>query len=87
MIVVGGGVIESAADLLLEPAREELRKRALPPMNETPVLETHLVESAEEPGGVGEVSTVMIAPSLMNAIFAATGRRLRSLPVDPARLA
>jgi len=56
-------------------------------INETPVLETHLVDSTEEPGGVGEVSTVMIAPSLMNAIFAATGRRLRSLPVDPARLA
>ena len=37
MIVIGGGVI-AAGDLLLEPARRELRERALPPMNETPVL-------------------------------------------------
>ena len=37
MIVIGGGVI-AAGELLLGPAREEVRDRALPPMNETPVL-------------------------------------------------
>jgi glucokinase len=41
MIVVGGGVM-AAGDLLLEPARRELRERALPPMNETPVVEAEL---------------------------------------------
>ena len=45
MIVIGGGVI-AAGDLLLEPAREELRKRALPPMNETPVREAVLGSDA-----------------------------------------
>jgi glucokinase len=41
VIVIGGGVI-AAGDLLLEPARRELRERALPPMNETPVLEAEM---------------------------------------------
>jgi glucokinase len=41
VIVIGGGVI-AAGDLLLDPAREELANRALPPMNETPVLEAKL---------------------------------------------
>ena len=40
-IVVGGGVI-AAGDLLLEPARREVRERALPPMSQTPVLEAEL---------------------------------------------
>jgi glucokinase len=41
VIVIGGGVI-AAGDLLLEPAREELRRRALPPMNRTPVVAAEL---------------------------------------------
>ena len=41
VFVIGGGVI-AAGDLLLEPAREELRERALPPMNETPVVAAEL---------------------------------------------
>lgn len=41
VIVIGGGVI-AAGDLLLEPARRQLRRRALPPMNKTPVLEAQL---------------------------------------------
>ena len=45
VIVIGGGVI-AAGDLLLGPAREELRKRALPPMNETPVREAVLGSDA-----------------------------------------
>jgi glucokinase len=46
VIVIGGGVIESAGAILLEPAREELRKRALPPMNETPVVEAQMGNDA-----------------------------------------
>ncbi len=45
VLVIGGGVI-AAGDLLLRPAREELRKRALPPMNETPVREAVLGSDA-----------------------------------------
>lgn len=52
-------------------------------INETPQIDTYRVESGESPGGLGEVSTVTIAPAVVNAIFAATGKRLRSLPVDP----
>ena len=50
-------------------------------MNETPQVEIALVDSAEAPGGIGEVGTAIAAPALCNAIFAATGVRLRALPV------
>ncbi|WP_281079051.1 molybdopterin cofactor-binding domain-containing protein [Variovorax paradoxus] len=49
-------------------------------MDEMPVIETHLVPSTETPGGVGEVGTVLTAPSVLNAVFAATGKRIRRLP-------
>jgi isoquinoline 1-oxidoreductase beta subunit len=51
-------------------------------MNETPLIEVHTIESTQPPGGLGEVGTAIAAPALSNAIFAATGVRLRSLPVD-----
>jgi isoquinoline 1-oxidoreductase beta subunit len=55
-------------------------------INEIPPIETHIIASGESPGGLGEVSTVIIAPAVVNAIFAATGKRLRSLPIDPQQL-
>ncbi|MDR4308415.1 xanthine dehydrogenase family protein molybdopterin-binding subunit [Chelatococcus sambhunathii] len=55
-------------------------------INECPAIETHIVASSEAPGGVGELSTPGVAPALMNAIFAATGKRLRSLPLAVAEL-
>jgi len=48
---------------------------------EMPRVETHIVESHEAPGGMGEVGAVPLIPALVNAVFAATGRRLRSLPL------
>jgi isoquinoline 1-oxidoreductase beta subunit len=51
-------------------------------INEAPSIEVHLVPSEEAPGGIGEPGTVAAAPSLANALFAATGVRLRQLPVD-----
>jgi CO/xanthine dehydrogenase Mo-binding subunit len=48
---------------------------------ESPNIETHLIESTENPGGVGETGTACIAAALCNAIFAATGQRVRTLPV------
>jgi isoquinoline 1-oxidoreductase beta subunit len=55
-------------------------------IDEVPVIETHLVKSAESPGGIGETATAAVAPAVANAIFAATGKRLRSLPFDTDQL-
>jgi len=56
-------------------------------IDETPQVEVHRVDSEDTPGGLGEVGTAIAAPALANAIFAATGVRLRSLPVDRSLLA
>ncbi len=55
-------------------------------INEAPAIEVHIVNNREPPGGMGEPGTSAIAPAVANAIFAATGKRLRKLPVDPAEL-
>jgi len=52
----------------------------------TPDTRIHIVESDAPPGGVGEPGVPPIAPALCNAIFAATGKRIRALPVDTAQL-
>jgi isoquinoline 1-oxidoreductase beta subunit len=48
---------------------------------EMPVVEVYIVPSHEVPGGVGDVGTPPIAPAIVNAIFQATGQRLRNLPL------
>ena len=48
---------------------------------EAPVIEVHLVQSTAAPGGVGEPGTSAVMPAVANAIFAATGKRIRKLPV------
>jgi isoquinoline 1-oxidoreductase subunit beta len=55
-------------------------------MNEAPAIEVHIVASSEPPGGMGEAGTSAIVPAVANAIFAATGKRLRKMPVDTAAL-
>ncbi|MBZ5600581.1 MAG: xanthine dehydrogenase family protein molybdopterin-binding subunit [Acidobacteriia bacterium] len=50
-------------------------------MNEAPVVEAHFVQSAESPTGAGEPPVPPLAPALCNAIFAATKKRVRALPV------
>jgi isoquinoline 1-oxidoreductase beta subunit len=50
------------------------------------VIEVHIVSSTERPGGVGEPGVPPIAPAVANAIFAATGRRVRRLPIRAADL-
>jgi isoquinoline 1-oxidoreductase subunit beta len=55
-------------------------------MNETPAIEVHLVRNGEPPGGIGEPGTAVTAPALANAVFAATGRRIRMLPLKPDQL-
>ena len=55
-------------------------------MNEAPAIEVHIVQSSEPPGGMGEAGTSAIVPAVANAVFAATGKRLRKLPIDSAQL-
>lgn len=55
-------------------------------MNEAPEVEVHIVQSRGPPGGMGETGTSAVVPAVANAIFAATGKRLRKMPVDTAVL-
>ena len=55
-------------------------------MNEMPVMETHIIPSTEDPTGIGEISTVLITPAVLNAIHDATGKRIRRLPMEAADL-
>ena len=55
-------------------------------MSEMPKVEVYIVGSSEKPGGIGEPGTPPVAPAVVNAIFAATGKRLRQLPIDTAML-
>ena len=54
--------------------------------NETPEIEVHIVPSDEEPGGIGEPSTALAAGALVNAVAAATGKRIYKLPIKPEML-
>jgi len=51
-------------------------------INEAPAIEVHIIQNFEPPGGMGEPGTSAIVPAVANAIFAATGKRLRKMPVD-----
>jgi isoquinoline 1-oxidoreductase beta subunit len=49
-------------------------------MKDAPAIETYLVKSTQRPSGIGELGTPPIAPAIANAIFKATGKRVRTLP-------
>jgi CO/xanthine dehydrogenase Mo-binding subunit len=66
----GGAVVEGS-----------LHDYRLLKIGEIPEIETHIIESEASPGGMGEVGLPPIAPALANAVFAATGRRIRKLPL------
>jgi CO/xanthine dehydrogenase Mo-binding subunit len=51
-------------------------------INETPAIEVHLVRNNEKPGGIGEPGTAVTAAAVSNAVFAATGKRIRKLPLE-----
>ena len=51
-------------------------------INEAPPIEVHIVESDEDPGGMGEPGLPPLAPAVANAVFAASGQRLRRLPFE-----
>ncbi len=50
-------------------------------INEAPMIEVEVVKSSEDPGGIGEPGTTALAPAVLNAVYAATGVRLRKLPI------
>jgi isoquinoline 1-oxidoreductase beta subunit len=52
-------------------------------INQAPDIEVHIVPSVEDPSGVGELGAMLVPPAVANAIFAATGVRVRRLPIDP----
>ncbi len=51
-------------------------------MNEAPRIDVHLARNGQAPGGIGEPGTAITAAALGNAIYAATGKRLRKLPLQ-----
>ena len=51
-------------------------------IDETPAIEVILVRNAEKPGGIGEPGTAVTAAAVANAVFAATGHRIRKLPIE-----
>ena len=55
-------------------------------IDEMPVVEVHIVPSQSAPGGIGEASTPSVVPAVTNAVFAATGKRIRKLPIRPEDL-
>lgn len=59
-----------------------------PPLriNDMPAVEVHQIKNGEPPGGVGEIGTAVVAPSLLNALHAATGKRFRTYPVSDEQL-
>src|SRR6266849_3774444 len=76
-ITISGGRVEQS----------NFNDYAMPRMSETPKMEVHVVMSKEEPTGIGEPGLPVVAPAMCNAIFAATGKRLRRLPIRAEDLA
>jgi isoquinoline 1-oxidoreductase beta subunit len=57
-----------------------------PHMNEMPLIDVHVVKSNEAPGGIGEPGTSALVPAVFNAVYAASGVRLRKPPIVPSQL-
>ena len=55
-------------------------------IDQAPAIEVYVVNSKESPGGMGEAGTSGIVPAVANAVFAATGKRLRKMPITPDAL-
>ena len=55
-------------------------------MNEMPLVEVYIVESDDPPKGIGEMGVPPIAPAIANAVYSATGKRVRHIPIRPEDL-
>jgi isoquinoline 1-oxidoreductase beta subunit len=66
--------------------RDNFHDNLLLRIDETPELDVHFIESDEPPSGLGEPGTPPLAPALLNALFNATGKRIRKIPVVKADL-
>jgi len=58
----------------------------VPRMSDAPRVETHIIQGADAPGGFGETAVPTVAPAIANAIFAATGKRMRRLPITAEKM-
>jgi CO/xanthine dehydrogenase Mo-binding subunit len=92
---IEGGIVWSLTSLLyggvpIEKGRVMHRnfgQNKLLRMHECPEIDVHFVGTdAQRPWGIGEVSTPVGAPAVLNALFAATGKRLRKLPIEGVAL-
>ena len=80
--VTGGNHAAPEHDLLVFTIQQQnFHQYEVLRMEEMPAVEVHLVPTPNSPGGIGEASTPTIIPAVANAIFAATGKRLRKLPI------
>ena len=79
----GGAVYALTAALY---GRITLERGGMMRIDEMPVVETHILDSGQAPGGLGEPGVPPVAPALCNAIFALTGKRVRRLPIRAEEL-
>lgn len=63
------------------PTARRLRDIDLPVLSDVPEVEIEFIRSNEEPGGIGEIGVAAVAPAIANALFSASGVRLRELPL------
>ena len=56
-------------------------------LKDTPEINIHIIKNNEKSGGIGEAGTPLIGPAVANAVFAATGKRVRRLPIRKEDLA
>ena len=66
-----------------QPFVSRLSGLGLPLLGNTPQIEVEFIDSDRDPGGVGEIGVPVVAPAIANAMFAATGRRIRRIPLSP----
>ncbi|MDB5687572.1 MAG: aldehyde oxidase [Rhizorhabdus sp.] len=86
---IEGGIIWGLGNALGEPIRmkagtvtaQSFDGLGLPTLTDTPDIRIEIVQSNAAPGGAGEIAVPPVAPAIANAIFAATGKRLRNLPL------
>jgi isoquinoline 1-oxidoreductase beta subunit len=89
-----GGIAWGLTALLKQPItikngrvqQSNLHDNPILTIEEMPIVEVHIVPSSRRPAGVGEMGVPPIAPAVLNGIYAATGKRIRHLPIRPEDL-